>query len=132
MKFLLDENVEYRIASFLKKQGYDVTAIAHDYPNALTDRAVLAIAAEEKRILITNDRTDFRKLIFEHQLPHSGVIVLHLDTDDIAIKQQRLIEAIKLHKDHLAQHYFVIMSVLTFRLSRPKKAILLAEDCQRE
>jgi predicted nuclease of predicted toxin-antitoxin system len=110
MKFLLDENVEYRIASFLKKQGYDVTAIAHDYPNALTDRAVLAIAAEEQRILITNDRTDFRKLIFEHQLPHSGVIVLHLD-DAIAIKQQRLIEAIKLHKDYLTQHYLVIMPI---------------------
>ena len=111
MKFLLDENVEYRILAILKKHGHDVTAIAHDYPHALTDRAVLAIAATEKRILITNDRTDFRKLIFEHQLPHCGVIVLHLDVDTIAVKQQRLIEAINLHKDHLSQHYLVIKPI---------------------
>ncbi len=69
MKFLLDENVEYRIAAFLKKHGHDVTAIAHDYPNALTDRAVLAIAAAEKRILITNDRTDFASLFLNTSSP---------------------------------------------------------------
>jgi predicted nuclease of predicted toxin-antitoxin system len=69
MKFLLDENVEYRLAIFLKKQRYDVTAIARDYPSALTDREVLAIAVQEQRILITNDRTDFRKLIFEKPFP---------------------------------------------------------------
>ena len=113
MKFLLDENVEYRIALFLKKQSHDVKVIAHDYPNALTDRTVLAIAAAEERILITNDRTDFRKLIFDHQLPHCGVIVMHLNTPDIAVKQERLVEAIDQYKDQLSQHYFVIMLIGT-------------------
>lgn len=101
-----------------------MTAIAHDYPNALTDREVLAIAAAEKRVLITNDRTDFRKLIFEHQLPHCGVIVMHLDVDDIAIKQKRLIEAIHWYKDQLQQHYFVIMPIGTIlQSSLEKRAI---------
>ncbi len=113
MKFLLDENVEYRIASFLKKQDYDVKVIAHDYPNALIDRAVLAIAVAEERILITNDRTDFRKLIFDHHLPHYGVIVMHLDTNDILVKQERVIEAIEQYKEQLSRHYVVIMPIGT-------------------
>lgn len=41
MKFLLDESAEYRLATFLTDQGHDVTAIAHDYPHALTDVDVL-------------------------------------------------------------------------------------------
>lgn len=111
MKFLLDENFEYRIASFLKQQGHNVTAIAHEYPNALSDREVLAIAVKEKRILLTNDRTDFRQLIFEQHLPHCGVIVMHVDVDDIAIKQKRLAEAISIYHDWLEQHYLIIMPI---------------------
>jgi predicted nuclease of predicted toxin-antitoxin system len=109
MKFLLDENVEYRLAIFLKQQGYDVTAIAHDYPNALADYEVPALAVQEQRVLITNDRTDFRKLIFERQLSHHGMIVFHLNEDNIETKKQRLAETIKYHTDHIEQHYLIIM-----------------------
>ena len=75
MKFLIDESVEFRIASFLAERGHDVTAIAHDYPNALADRTVLEIARSEGRILTTND-SDFGELIFREQLPHFGVVYL--------------------------------------------------------
>lgn len=44
MRFLLDENAEVRIAVFLKEAGHDVTAIAFDYPHALSDREVLSVA----------------------------------------------------------------------------------------
>ncbi len=43
MRFLLDESAEFRIATFLSLAGHDVTAIAHDYPHALSDYDVLAI-----------------------------------------------------------------------------------------
>ncbi|MCL4489624.1 MAG: DUF5615 family PIN-like protein [Chloroflexi bacterium] len=74
MKFLLDESADLPLAMFLRESGHDVTAIAHDYPQALKDREVLAIAYREQRILLTNDR-DFGELIFRQRLPHSGVVL---------------------------------------------------------
>ena len=44
MKFLLDESADYPLATYLRALGHDITAIGHDYPHALEDREVLAIA----------------------------------------------------------------------------------------
>lgn len=44
MKFLLDENIDVRLAALLTDAGHDVTAVAHDYRYGLQDREVLAIA----------------------------------------------------------------------------------------
>lgn len=35
MKFLLDENVDVRLADFLLDRGHDVTSISRDYSTAL-------------------------------------------------------------------------------------------------
>jgi predicted nuclease of predicted toxin-antitoxin system len=102
MKFLLDESAEFRIAAFLRALGHDVTAIAHDYPHALTDREVLAIARREERILITNDR-DFGELIVKEQLPHTGVIYLRLPAATAQLKAKRLTEVLTTHRDQLRQ-----------------------------
>lgn len=77
MKFLIDENVEFKVADFLKTSGHNIKVISRDYPNALADQEVLNIAKTEERILITNDR-DFGELIFKKKLSHSGVIYLKL------------------------------------------------------
>jgi hypothetical protein len=47
MKFLLDENVDLRLAAQLRSLGHDVTAIAKDYPHALSDEDVLTPAGRE-------------------------------------------------------------------------------------
>ncbi len=47
MRFLLDENVDFPLAAFLRQRGHDVTAIAYEYPHALKDPEVLAIAVQE-------------------------------------------------------------------------------------
>jgi len=78
MKFLLDANVEYRLAHFLASLGHDVKTIAHDYPAYLSDKTVLSCAVEEQRILITNDR-DFGELIFRQQLSHTGIHLISLE-----------------------------------------------------
>ncbi len=56
MRFLLDEGLPYRLAVYLQARGYDVTAVGHDYPFALADREILAIATGEKRIVLTTTR----------------------------------------------------------------------------
>jgi predicted nuclease of predicted toxin-antitoxin system len=75
MKFLADQIIERRLASHLKQEGHDIKVISVDYPHGLLDDVVLALAYQEKRILLTNDRSDFGELIFRFHHPHSGVIL---------------------------------------------------------
>lgn len=106
MRFLLDESAEFRIATHLKRPGHDVTAIAHDYPHALKDLDVLAIASGEVRILITNDR-DFGELIFREARPHAGVILLRLGNTDGEDKARRLEAVLSQHAQDLG-HFLVV------------------------
>lgn len=107
MKLLLDESVEYRLAGFLTSLGHDVTAIAADYPSALKDTEVLAIAKDENRILITNDK-DFGELVFRRRLAHCGVILLRIKDDLMEAKQDALRQALEISPDQL--HGFVVIS----------------------
>jgi predicted nuclease of predicted toxin-antitoxin system len=107
MKFLLDANVEYRLATYLLSLGYDVKTIARDYPSALTDHEVLSIAVKDKRVLITNDR-DYGELIFRQHLPHHGIIYFRLkNSKDISVKLHWLETVLKVYKDHLHEYLVV-------------------------
>ena len=110
MKFLLDANVEYHLATFLFSHRHDVKTIARDYPHSLADRDVLSLAAQKKRILVTNDR-DFGELIFRQHLPHSGVILFRMkNSNDLTDKIRWLETVIKNYKDSLYDSYLVITS----------------------
>ncbi len=117
MKFLLDESADFPLLNFLKGLGHDVTAIAHDYPHALKDREVLAIAHREQRILITNDR-DFGELIFRQQLPHAGVILFRLGAEDLATKVTWLERVVTDYSAQLDQ--FIVVSDRGIRVRRIK------------
>lgn len=106
MRFLLDESADYPLAEFLHQLGHDVTAIAHDYPQALSDEDVLAIAVREQRILIANDR-DFGELVFRHHHPHAGVILFRLGAESIETKQLWLLHVLEQYQDQL-EHFLVI------------------------
>ena len=107
MRFLLDESADYPLADFLIALGHDVTAIAHDYPFALKDDEVLAIATAEQRILITNDK-DFGELIFRRRLSHAGVILFRLVNEDLDIKRYWLQYVLNHYPDQL--HRFIVIA----------------------
>lgn len=115
MRFLLDESVEYRLAAFLQDQGHDVTAIAHDYPGALSDREVLALAQREGRVLVTNDR-DFGELIYRLGLPHRGVIFFRLPAATMEAKVARLERILADYADQLDQ--FLVVTAKAVRVRR--------------
>jgi predicted nuclease of predicted toxin-antitoxin system len=116
MKFLLDADVEYRLATHLRSLGHDVKTIARDYPSALADQAVLAIAVREKRILLTNDR-DYGALIFRQQLPHRGIIYFRLkNSKDIAMKLRWLDTVLHVHQDDL--HEFLVVTPKGVRIRK--------------
>jgi predicted nuclease of predicted toxin-antitoxin system len=106
MKLLLDESADFPLATFLSELNHDVTVVARDYPYALTDQEVLAIAYAEQRILITNDR-DFGELIFRQRLSHRGVILFRLGEESLSTKSARLQHVLTNHSEEL-QNFIVI------------------------
>lgn len=67
MRLLLDANLSpKRIGSALQKRGHDVLSLASDAAlGALDDPRVLALAAEQDRILVTRNSRDFAPLLRE-------------------------------------------------------------------
>lgn len=115
MKFLLDESAEFRIAASLQRLGHDVTAIAHDYPASLADSDVLALALQEGRILITNDR-DFGELIFRERRPHAGIIYFRLPlASSVAEKVDWLERILREHEADLGK--FIVVMTRGIRVS---------------
>lgn len=115
MRFLLDESTEYRLAGYLQACGHDVTAIAHDYPSALSDKDVLALAHREERVLITNDR-DFGDLAFHDRLPHCGVIFFRLPAATVETKIAQLEIILAKYDEHL--HDFLVVTARSVRVRR--------------
>ena len=108
MKFLLDQNAERRIASFLRNLGHDVKVVAVDFPPDIPDHAVLTHAYEEQRILITNDKGDFGELIFKDLHPHAGVILLRrMKPGDMQTKLDRLTYVLEAYANRL-NHFLVV------------------------
>jgi uncharacterized protein with PIN domain len=55
MRFLADESCDFKVVRALRAAGYDVTAILEISPRA-DDEAVADLAANDGRILLTEDR----------------------------------------------------------------------------
>jgi predicted nuclease of predicted toxin-antitoxin system len=115
-RFLLDENVDARIGSFLKSLGHDFTSIAQDYPRSLSDREVLWIAHGERRILVTFDR-DFGEEVFARGLPQAGVMYLRIRKDvPIESVNARLAEVLREYARELDQ--FLVVTELLVRIGQ--------------
>lgn len=78
MRFLVDESTGSRVARALA-ENHDVKFVVEIQPG-MKDTPVLAIATQEQRILITNDK-DFGELVFRGKEKHAGVILLRLKED---------------------------------------------------
>jgi predicted nuclease of predicted toxin-antitoxin system len=117
MKFLLDQNAERRIASFLQNLGHDVKVVAVDFPPNISDHEVLAHAYKEKRILITNDKGDFGELIFKDFHPHAGVILLRrMKPGDMQAKLDRLTYVLEAYANRL--NHFLVVTPTTVRVKK--------------
>jgi predicted nuclease of predicted toxin-antitoxin system len=118
MKFLLDENTDRRLVPFLIQLGHDVTVIAIDYPHRLFDHEILAIAVKEKRILLTQDVSDFGDLIFRHHHPHCGVILFRFKSEEtnIDLRKDRLAYVLRFYADQLNQ--FLVVTPISVRIRK--------------
>ena len=77
MKFLIDEDLSYKLTSFLTKFGHTSIHI-REIKLSLKDTEILKIAVEKGFIVLTFDK-DFGELIFKEGKVHTGVIFLRLE-----------------------------------------------------
>ena len=77
MKFLTDENINFRIVKVLREAGYDVKDVKEEMKSS-KDIEVLNFAIKEKRVLITYDK-DFMKHPAFTNIKHAGIIFLKFD-----------------------------------------------------
>ena len=117
MKFLLDQSAERRIAPFLRNVGHNVKIVAVDFPPGILDHEVLTHAYKEQRIVITNDKGDFGKLIFKDFHPHAGVILFRrMKPGDLQAKLDRLTYVLEAYANRL--NHFLVVSPTNVRVKK--------------
>ncbi len=76
MKFIADEGVDGQIVEKLREEGHDVYYVA-EHTAGTSDEAILKIANQEDRILMTRDK-DFGELVYPLRQVHSGIMLNRL------------------------------------------------------
>jgi predicted nuclease of predicted toxin-antitoxin system len=109
MKFLFDQSADFRLIPHLRELGHDVGAVSHHYPPGLADEDVLAIARQERRVLVVADR-DFGELIFHQQLTHAGVIFFRLPGATLQAKIEHLNTVLQEHTEALQRGAFLVVT----------------------
>jgi len=89
VRFLIDHCAGRRVADWLREQGHDVLEARELGPDP-GDRALLAKAAAEERILVTLDK-HFGRFVFLESSEHAGLIRL---PDLPAAERARLVDQI--------------------------------------
>jgi predicted nuclease of predicted toxin-antitoxin system len=117
MKFLLDQNTDSRLLTYLRQLGHDATQIRRTNPLSTPDPEVLSLAYQEKRVLITGDR-DFGEWVFRFKHPHAGVIFLRLGTyTPLELKIERINYVLTHYADQLDQ--FLVVKKGNVRVAHP-------------
>jgi len=66
MRFVVDASTGIHVVRYFRASGQDVLAVAEIMPYA-EDNEILALALEQRRVLITNDK-DFGELVFRSDM----------------------------------------------------------------
>ena len=86
MRFLVDECAGPAVAKWLRQRHHDVVSVYEQARGSLDD-TVIQSAADEDRILITNDK-DFGEKVYRDGRSHRGVILLRLEDERPASKKR--------------------------------------------
>ena len=105
MQFIVDESTGRAVIEHLRSAGHRVLAINEAMPQAL-DREILARAASEDHILITNDK-DFGELVFRSGQAHHGVLLLRLRDESAANRVRVVMSVLEKYADRLTGNFVV-------------------------
>jgi predicted nuclease of predicted toxin-antitoxin system len=108
MRLLLDENMGPAVVAALQAAGHDVVWVRDVCPGALDD-AVLALAQETARVLVTGDR-GIGKLARMSPDLNVGVVILRLNTRNAGERAARLLEMLPVVAPHMTGHFAILTS----------------------
>ncbi|NUM48539.1 MAG: DUF5615 family PIN-like protein [Anaerolineales bacterium] len=72
---LADENIHPEVIVYLRESGYDIVSVSERGLSGQSDDAILNIAFQDRRIILTHD-SDFGRLAILQDLPFVGIIYL--------------------------------------------------------
>jgi predicted nuclease of predicted toxin-antitoxin system len=90
----------------LRRDGHDVLYIKETDPGA-TDDTVLQTAADQQRVLLTEDK-DFGELVVRLKLPAYGIVLLRINPADSAAKLARVRHLLQHHAQRLPGSFVVL------------------------
>ena len=107
MKFLLDVCASsHALRTLLTDLGNDVLSALEADPRA-SDDALLALAIQEERVLVTEDK-DFGELVFVRRLPHPCIIrFVDMRVEEKAVAMRELLER---HADALRAGAIIVVT----------------------
>ena len=106
MRFLADESCDFRVVRALRVAGHDVMSVVEAAPGA-DDETVIALAANEDRIFITEDR-DFGQLVYAAARPAPGVILVRFPSTARTVLPALVTDLVAEHGDRLREHFTVM------------------------
>ena len=107
MKFLANENIPAPSVQLLRQAGFEVAYIA-DEVSGIDDAAVLQLACDEQRIILTFDR-DYGELIFKLHYPSpAGIIYLRFEPEFSTHPGEVLLKLLKNMSIHWLHHFSVV------------------------
>jgi predicted nuclease of predicted toxin-antitoxin system len=105
VKFLTDVGVGKKVETWLIENGYDVKAV-RDLDPRMADQKILAIAAQEQRMVITMDK-DFGEMVYQAGQLHTGVLLLRLEQATGAEKCRVVADIVTNHADKIVGKFCV-------------------------
>lgn len=106
MKLLADECCDRWLVEALRGAGHDVLFILESKPGA-TDDEVLALAFDEQRIIVTEDK-DFGELVYRLKRPAHGIILIRINVINRNLKWPRFQKLIDTYLDRCSGRFVVI------------------------
>ncbi|MCU0914342.1 MAG: DUF5615 family PIN-like protein [Planctomycetes bacterium] len=115
MRFLVDECTGPAVAKWLRQHNHDVVSV-YEQAQGAPDDTVIQSAAEDDRILITNDK-DFGEKVYRDRRSPRGVILPRLEDERPASKTAVLSRVLDLYGQRI-QGSFVVVSERRVRFAR--------------
>jgi len=106
LRFLADESCDFGVVRSLRGAGYDVIAVA-EYMQRSVDRDLIAQAAEEQRILLTEDK-DFGWLVYVSQTESAGVILIRFPGNTRAALGQTVLRLVQTQAEKVPGAFVVV------------------------
>ena len=104
MRFLADSNIVAQAVHDMRAAGHDVVYLGERTSDP-GDRALLAEAVAEGRIILTKDH-DIGMLVHRDREPHCGVLLLD-DLGDAAAESGLILATLSTHRDRLVERAFL-------------------------